>query len=81
MPDGVEVDVVHLPEATVLGWATTSMRVVGSDGAEYATVVLDLQFQLEPGKVGQQSFLLHRDDARSLRADLKNPRSNDKETQ
>ncbi len=73
MPDGVEVDLIKLPEAIVVGWAASSMRVTGTDGEEHPVVIIDLQFQVEPGKVGQQSFLLHKADATGLRADLKNP--------
>ncbi len=74
MSDSVEVDITHLPGVTVLGWAVQSMRITGTEGEEHAVVVLDMQFQTEPGKVGQQSFLMHKDDAVELRRDLKNPR-------
>ena len=73
MPEGVEVDLVQLPEAIVLAWGVQSLRVKGTDGEEHAVVVIDLQFQIEPGRVGQQSFLLHKSDAKGLRESLKNP--------
>ncbi len=73
MSDGVEVELSTLPEAVVLAYGTQSMRVVGTEGEEHAVVTLDLQFQVEPGKVAQQTFLLHKSDANKLRAELKNP--------
>lgn len=73
MGKGVEVDLAQLPPATVVAFGTQSMRVKGTDGEEYAVVTLDLQFQPEPGKVFQQTFMLHKEDARSLRDALKNP--------
>jgi len=75
MADGVEVDLVSLPEAVVVAWGVSSMRVTGTEGEEHPVTVLDLQFQVEPGKVAQQSFMFHKDDARRLRADLKNPQT------
>ncbi len=74
MTDGVEVELTELPEAIVVAWGASSMRVTGTEGEEHAVVILDLQFQVSPGKVGQQSFLLHKSDAQALRAGLKNPR-------
>ena len=73
MSGQVEVEMIELPPATVVAYGTQSMRVRGSDGEEYAVVTLDLQFQIEPGKVGQQTFMLHKDDARKVREALKNP--------
>jgi hypothetical protein len=70
---GIEVEVIELPEAVVVAYGTQSMRVKGTDGEEYAVVTLDLQFQIEPGKVGQQTFLFHKEDAKKLREELKNP--------
>ena len=68
-----EVDLFTLPNAVIVAWGTQSLRVTGTNGEEHACVTLDLQFQVEPGKVARQSFLMHKDDARRLRADLKNP--------
>lgn len=75
MTDGVEVDLIQLPEGVILAWAVSSMRMTGTEGEEHAVVVLDLQFQIGPGKVGQQAFIIHKDDANKLRAELKNPKT------
>jgi len=76
MPESVEVEVTQLPNVVVLAWAVTSMRITGTEGEEHPVVVLDLQVQLEPGKVGRQAFLLHKADAARIRADLKHPKPN-----
>lgn len=70
---GVEANLTQLPDAIVVAYAASSMRVTGTEGEEHAVVVVEMQFQMAPGEVGQQSFLLHKDDARGLRAALKNP--------
>lgn len=77
MADGVEVDLQQLPEAVIVAYGVSALRVTGEDGVEYATVVLDLQFQIAPGMVAQQSFLMHKSDAADLRAALKNPQTQD----
>lgn len=71
MPEGTEV--VELPAAVVHGWACTGHTATGSEGEAHALVALTIQFQISPGTVGRQSFILAKDDAQSLRKDLKSP--------
>lgn len=71
LPEGTEV--VELPAAVVHGWACTGLTANGSEGEAHALVAVTMQFQIVPGKVGRQAFIMAKEDAKSLRKDLKSP--------
>lgn len=66
-------DIAFLPDVVVNGWSVLSHRAHDADGTEYGIVILTLQFQAAPGHSARQSFILGKDDAKALRAELKSP--------
>ena len=66
-------DPVYLPDVTTTAWAIHSHRTPGTEGESQAIVLMTLEFQAAPGHVARQTFILHKDDAKQIRADLKNP--------
>lgn len=75
IPEGTEV--VELPNAVVHGWAVTGLEAVGSEGEHHALVAITFEFQIAPGHVGRQSFIMAKDDGKTLRKDLKSPQYHD----
>jgi hypothetical protein len=65
----------ELPNGVVLGFSVTSVAGEGTEGEALALTVVSFEFQVAPGSTATQSFILHRDDGRDLRAALKNPLS------
>lgn len=63
----------ELPNGIVVGWAVSRFYSEGTEGEAQKNDVLSLQFEIGPGKVAQQSFIFHPDDAAQVRRDLKNP--------
>ncbi len=64
---------MELPPATVIGYAVNSMNTTGTEGETVPIVVVSFEFQVSPGKVGRQSFMLVEDTAAMLRSGLDNP--------
>ena len=71
LPEGTET--MDLPNAVVNGWAVTGLDATGSEGERHALVAVTFEFQIAPGWVGRQSFIMAKDDAKNLRKDLKSP--------
>jgi len=75
LPEGTET--MDLPNAVVNGWAVTGLDATGSEGELHALVAVTFEFQIAPGWVGRQSFIMAKDDAKNLRKDLKSPQYHD----
>ena len=65
---------VQLPNGVVTAYGVSALDATGSEGELVRLVILSVEFQAAPGMSASQNFILHKDDARDLRAGLKKPR-------